>query len=94
MNRLLKHLQYILYTSILIIIGCNVDEIPPEIASGIRGWFTIDENNIGVNITWYHSEDTDLEKYIIYKGKNGWPPEEIGETEENYYMDTEVMVVV
>ena len=61
MNRLLKHLQYILYTSILIIIGCNVDEIPPEIASGIRGWFTIDENNIGVNISWDHAEDMDLE---------------------------------
>ena len=90
MNRLLKHLQYILYTSILIIIGCNVDEIPPEIVSGIRGWFTIDENNIGVNITWYHSEDADLEKYIIYKGKTGLSPQEIGETEENYFMDTEV----
>jgi len=74
----------------LIIIGCNVDEIPPEIASGIRGWFTIDENNIGANITWYHAEDEDLEKYIIYKGKNGLSPEEYGETEENYYMDTEV----
>ena len=74
MNRLLKHLQYILYTPILIIIGCNVDEIPPEIASGIRGLFTIDENNIGVNITWYDSEDTDLEKYVIYKGKNGLSP--------------------
>ena len=90
MNRLLKHLKYILYTPILIIIGCNVDEIPPEIVSGIRGWFTIDENNIGVNITWYHTEDTDLEKYIIYKGKNGLSPEEIGETEENNFMDTEV----
>ena len=67
----------------LIIIGCNVDEIPPEIASGIRGWFTIDENNIGVNITWHHAEDTDLDKYIIFKGKNGLSPEEIGETEEN-----------
>ncbi len=74
----------------LIIIGCNVDEMPPEIASGIRGWFTIDENNIGVNIIWYHAADTDLEKYIIFKGKNGLFPEEIGETEENYFMDTEV----
>ena len=90
MNRLLDHLKYILHTSMLLFIGCNVDEIPPEIASGIRGWFTIDENNIGVNITWYHSEDSDLEKYIIYKGKTGLSPQEIGETEENYFMDAEV----
>ena len=74
----------------MIVSACNVDEIPPEIANSIRSWFTIDENNIGVNITWYHAEDVDLDKYVIYRAKNGLSPEEIGETQENYFVDTNV----
>ena len=84
--------KYLIHISILFIIslyGCNVDEIPPALASGLRGWFTIDENNIGVNISWYEVEDDDLDKYIIFKGKNGMSPEEIGETGENYFIDTD-----
>ena len=41
--------KYLIHISILIIIslyGCNVDEIPPALASELKGWFTIDENNI------------------------------------------------
>ncbi|MEC7855156.1 MAG: hypothetical protein VYC61_00305 [Candidatus Neomarinimicrobiota bacterium] len=88
--RLIYYFKYLSFVSLVMIFCCNVDEIPPEIAGGIRGWFTIDENNIGVNITWYDAEDEDLEKYIIYKAKNGLSPEEIGETEENYFVDTNV----
>ena len=79
----------IIYISI-IIFSCNVDETPPDLVSGIRGWFTIKENNIGVNISWNHAEDEDLEKYIIYKSKSGLSPEEVGETEENKFIDTDV----
>ena len=86
--------KYPIHASIILIIiavfGCNVDEIPPALASGIRGWFTIDENNIGVNISWYEVEDDDLDKYIVFKAKNGMTPEEIGETEKNYFTDTDV----
>ena len=88
--RLIYYFKYLSLVSLVMIFCCNVDEIPPEIAGGIRAWFTIDENNIGVNITWYDAEDEDLEKYIIYKAKNGLSPEEIGETEENYFVDTNV----
>ena len=56
--------KYPIHASIILIIiavfGCNVDEIPPALASGLRGWFTIDENNIGVNISWYEVEEDDL----------------------------------
>ena len=42
---------------LLVFSGCNTDEIPPEIPNDTRGWFTIDENNIGVNLTWSNTVD-------------------------------------
>ena len=75
---------------LFLIFGCNVDEIPPELASGLRGWFIMDENNKGVNISWYEVEDEDFDKYIVYRALNGMQPVEIGETENNFFLDTEV----
>ena len=63
--------KYLIRISILFIIslyGCNVDEIPPALTSGLRGWFTIDENNIGVNISWYEVEDEDY-TLLLNSGK-------------------------
>ena len=39
--------------------SCNIDEIPPEIVSDIRGWFTIESNNVGVNLSWSEVSDED-----------------------------------
>ena len=75
---------------LFLIFGCNVDEIPPELASGLRGWFIMDENNKGANISWYEVEDEDFDKYIVYRALNGMQPVEIGETENNFFLDTEV----
>ena len=47
--------------------SCNIDEDPPAIVDNVRGWFTINENNIGVSLSWKHSNDNDFQKYIIYK---------------------------
>ena len=85
-NKHVIHLNGLIIYFSIIIFSCNVDETPPEIASGIKGWFTIKENNIGVNISWYHAEDEDLEKYIIYMAISGLAPQEIGETEENKFI--------
>ena len=89
-NKHVIHLNGLIIYFSIIIFSCNVDETPPEIASGIQGWFTIKENNIGVNISWYHAEDEDLEKYIIYKAISGLAPQEVGETEENKFVDPDV----
>ena len=40
-------------------------EIPPEVVSDVRGWFTIESNNIGVNLAWSEVSDDDIDKYII-----------------------------
>jgi len=85
-----KHLRPLSALILIILFCCNVDEIPPELATGLRGWFTIDEDNIGVNISWYDVEDSDLQKYIVLKAKKGTSPEEIGETENNFFVDTDV----
>ena len=45
--------------------SCNIDEIPPEVVSDVRGWFTIESNNIGVNLAWSEVSDDDIDKYII-----------------------------
>ena len=89
-NKCATYLKNLIAYISIIISSCNVDETPPDLVNGIRGWFTIKENNIGVNISWNHAEDEDLEKYIIYKSKNGLSPDEIGETEENTFIDTDV----
>ena len=89
-NKRVTHLKSLIIYFSLILSSCNVDETPPDLVSGIRGWFTIKENNIGVNISWNHAEDEDLEKYIIYKALSGLSPEEVGETEENKFVDTDV----
>ena len=41
--------------------SCNIDEIPPEVVSDVRGWFTIESNNIGVNLAWSEVSDDDIE---------------------------------
>ena len=41
--------------------SCNIDEIPPEIVSDLRGWFTIESNNIGVNLAWSEVSDEDMD---------------------------------
>ena len=85
-----KYLIIVTILTLVLIAGCNVDEIPPALVRGLKGWFTIDDNNIRVNISWYEVEDDDLDKYIIFKAKKGMSPVEIGETEENYFVDTDV----
>ena len=75
---------------LLLFSSCNTDEIPPEIPNDTRGWFTIDENNIGVNLTWSNTVDEDFEKYIILKSTDGTEAQEIGETENNYFIDSDV----
>ena len=75
---------------LLVFSGCNTDEIPPEIPNDARGWFTIDENNIGVNLTWSNTVDEDFDKYIILKSTDGTEAQEIGETENNYFIDSDV----
>tara|TARA_B100000674_G_scaffold215210_1_gene176431 strand:- start:241 stop:534 length:294 start_codon:yes stop_codon:yes gene_type:complete len=50
--------------------SCNIDEIPPEIVVDLRGWFTIESNNIGVNLVWSEVPDEDIDKYIIFKSTN------------------------
>ena len=89
-NKFAAHFKSLIIYFSIIISSCNIDETPPELVSGIQGWFTIKENKIGVNISWYHAEDEDLEKYIIYKAISGIPLEEVGETEENKFVDTDV----
>ena len=89
-NKRATYLKNLIIHISIIISSCNVDETPPDLVNGIRGWFTIKENNIGVNISWNHAGDEDLEKYIIYKSKSGLSPEEVGETEENTFIDTDV----
>ena len=79
----LKFLQ-IFFISLLYT-ACNIDEIPPEIPNDTRGWFTIDANNIGVNLNWGGVEDEDIDKYIILKSIDGLEAQEIGETENNYF---------
>ena len=67
--------------------SCNIDEIPPEIVSDVRGWFTIESNNIGVNLAWSEVSDDDIDKYIIFKSTGNSIPQEIGETQSNYFKD-------
>ena len=74
----------------LLFTACDVDEIPPEIPNEARGWFTIDANNIGVNLNWSGVEDEDIDKYIIFKSTDGLVAQEIGETENNYFKDSDV----
>ena len=70
--------------------SCNVDEIPPEIVSDLRGWFSIENNNIGVNLTWSEVSDEDIDKYIILKSTINSIPQEIGETQLNYFKDSDI----
>ena len=84
----LKFLQ-IFFISLLYT-ACNIDEIPPEIPNDTRGWFTIDANNIGVILNWGGVEDEDIDKYIIFKSIDGSVAQEIGETENNYFKDSDV----
>ena len=54
-----------LFQSLLIVLffsSCNIDEEPPEVVNSVRGWFTINKNNIGVNLSWNHSDNKDFEK--------------------------------
>ena len=88
MNNKNKLFQSFLF--LFLFISCNVDEDPPEVVDGVRGWFTINENNIGVNLSWNHGEDKDFKKYIVFKSKNSDPVEEIGETEDNFFNDSNV----
>jgi len=74
----------------LLCFGCNIDETPPEIVGGIRGWFSIDNNDIGVKLSWYESEDDDFDKYNIFRSKPGSSPNIIGESESNFYIDRNV----
>ena len=71
-------------------LSCNIDEIPPEIVSDIRGWFTIESNNVGVNLSWSEVSDKDIDKYIIFKSIGNSIPQEIGETQSNYFKDSNV----
>ena len=70
--------------------SCNFDEIPPEIVNDLRGWFTIDSTNIGVNLSWSRVSDEDIDKYIIFKSLGSSVPEEIGETQSNFFKDSEI----
>ena len=70
--------------------SCNIDEIPPEIVSDLRGWFTIESNNIGINLSWSEVSDEDIDKYIIFKSTGSLIPQEIGETQSNYFKDSNV----
>ena len=70
--------------------SCNFDEIPPEIVNDLRGWFTIDSTNIGVNLIWSRVSDEDIDKYIIFKSLGSSVPEEIGETQSNFFKDSEI----
>ena len=70
--------------------SCNIDEIPPEIVSDIRAWFTIESNNLGVNLAWSEVTDEDIDKYIIFKSTGNLIPQEIGETQSNYFKDSDV----
>ena len=70
--------------------SCNIDEIPPEIVVDLRGWFTIESNNIGVNLVWSEVPDEDIDKYIIFKSTNNTAAQEIGETQSNYFKDNNV----
>jgi len=82
-----------LFQSLLIVLffsSCNIDEEPPEVVNSVRGWFTINKNNIGVNLSWNHSDNKDFEKYIVFKSKNDGSVENIGETEENFFKDSNV----
>tara|TARA_A100000164_G_scaffold299947_1_gene274719 strand:- start:6 stop:809 length:804 start_codon:yes stop_codon:yes gene_type:complete len=88
MKNNLKFLQ-IFFISLLCT-ACNIDEIPPEIPNDTRGWFTIEANNIGVNLNWSYVEDEDIDKYIILKSIAGSEAQEIGETEDNYFKDSDV----
>lgn len=47
--------------------GCDVDEDPPEIIEDFRGHFIISDGVPKVKIYWDASEDTDVNKYHIYK---------------------------
>ena len=70
--------------------SCNIDEIPPEVVNDVRGWFTIESNNVGVNLTWSEVSDDDIDKYIIFKSTGNSVPQEIGETQSNYFKDNNV----
>ena len=88
MNNNQKLFQYLIIVSLFS--SCNIDEDSPEVVDNVRGWFTINENNIGVNLSWKHSNDNDFQKYIIYKSKSGSAVEEIAETEDNFFKDSNV----
>ena len=79
-----------IFVFLFLFISCNIDEDPPVVVDGVRGWFTINENNIGVNLAWNHVEDKDFEKYIVFKSKNSGSVEELGETENNFFNDSDV----
>ena len=70
--------------------SCNFDEIPPEIVGEIRGWFTIESNNIGVYLAWIEVADDDIDKYVIFKSTVDGTPQKIGETQSNYFKDSDV----
>ncbi len=81
-------LQIILIT--LCLTSCNIDEIPPELVVDLKGWFTIEDSNIGVNLAWSSVQDEDFDKYIIFKSTGNAIAQEIGETKFNFFKDIDV----
>jgi len=83
-------LQLLVSIQLFFFPGCNIDETAPIIDGDINAWFSISENKINTIINWNHSEDGDLEKYIVYRSEGGNNPQIIGETINNYYSDSNI----
>ena len=85
-----KKLWALVVIQLLFSTGCNIDETAPIIEGDIDAWFSISENNINTVINWNHSEDADLDKYIVYRSEGNNSPQIIGETVNNYYSDSNI----
>ena len=63
--------QSILISLFIFFPGCDLDEIPPDVPTDVRGYFTMSEPKARINITWEAPLNDDVKEYHVFKTSNG-----------------------
>ena len=51
----------------LLFVGCDIDEDAPDYPTGLRGFFTLNNGNPRIQISWYESASDDVSEYHIFR---------------------------